>query len=252
MFAFTSLYGRRRIQNACALTYCTGMKSLSSTGCYNLARWFPQDEQALKDVAAAAKLEKNQVELVKHDHMQRRISSKADIYFLDIVSRPDVKNRSKFVADEKSGSLRMIQDLMAIETFLNQREISCLSIKSSQATRLTFLHCLVNESEKAGEKNMVLLVRSSSLTKQVIYFAPSWGKESAMMRCILKHPGTNIVTQSNVRSFCEYYRTKYKINPITYPELSTLKEMKPETSLCVLASHPGFKYESVADVSKPF
>lgn len=209
MFAFTSLYGRRRIQNACALTYCTGLKSLSLTGCYNLARWFPQDEQALKNVAAAAKLEKNQVELVKHDHMQRRISSEADIYFLDIVSHPDVKNRSKFEADEKPGSLRMIQDLMAIETFFNQREISCLNIQSSQATRLTFLHCLVNESEKAGEKNMVLLVRSSSLIKQVIYFASSWGKESAMMRCILKHPGTNIVTQSNVRSFCEYYRTKY-------------------------------------------
>lgn len=203
----------------------------------------------MKDVAAAAKLEKNQIELVKHDYMQRRISSEADIYFLDIVSRPDVKKHSEFEADEKSEAFRLSQDLMDVETFLNQREISCLSVQSSQARRLNFLHCLVNE---AGERNMVLLVRSLSLTKQVIYFASSWRKESAMMRCLLEHPGTNIVTQSNVRSFCEYHRTKYEINPITYPELFTLKEMKPETNLCVLASHPSFKYESCGGCVKTF
>lgn len=225
------------------------LKSLSSTGSFNLERWFPQDEQALKDVAAAAKLEKNQIELVKHDHMQRRISSEADIYFLDMVSRPDVKNHSEFEADEKSESFWLSQDLMNIETFLNQREISCLSVQSSQARRLNFLHCLVNE---AGKRNMVLLVRSLSLTKEVIYFASSWRKESAMMRCLLEHPGTNIVTQSNVRFFCEYYRTKYKTNPIKYPELSTLKEMKPEKTSVFSPLTLASNTNHVADVSKLF
>lgn len=90
----------------------------------------------MKDVAAAAKLEKNQIELVKHDHMQRRISSEADIYFLDIVSRPDVKKHSEFETDEEPGPLKLSEEMIDIETFLDQNERSCLSVRISQMKRL--------------------------------------------------------------------------------------------------------------------
>lgn len=61
VFAFKCLYGHRSIQKACEHQYCTCLRSLSSTGFYNLDRWFLQDEQALDDVSTAANLAKNQM-----------------------------------------------------------------------------------------------------------------------------------------------------------------------------------------------
>lgn len=143
VFAFTSLYGHTSIQNACELKYCTDLNSLSSRGCHNLNRWFPQVDQALNEVGAAAKAAKYQMKMSKNDHIQRRISTEADIYFSDVISRHDVKIRSKIDPVKIPEPLYDSQEIMDIERFLDQSKISCLSVQTSQLKRYGFLHCLV-------------------------------------------------------------------------------------------------------------
>lgn len=96
-------------------------------------RWFPQDEQALYDVGAAVKLAKNHVEVRKHDHMQRRISTEADVFFSDVVSRLDVKINLDIEPDGEPRTAELSQEILDIEMFLEKSEISCLRVRTSQS-----------------------------------------------------------------------------------------------------------------------
>lgn len=127
------MYDHIEVKKACAHRYFTGLKSLSSTACYNLDRWFPQDEQALYDVGAAVKLATNHVEVRKHDHMQRRISTEADVFFSDVVSRLDVKINLDIEPDGEPKTAELSQEILDIEMFLEKSEISCLRVRTSQS-----------------------------------------------------------------------------------------------------------------------
>lgn len=94
--------------------------------------------------------------MMRRDYIRMRSSTEADIYFSVVISRLEVKVCSKIETDKEPEPLYVSQDIIDIETFLDQSEIACLSVETSQSSRLRFLNCLVKEEV---ERKKFLLVR---------------------------------------------------------------------------------------------
>lgn len=141
--------------------------------------------------------------------MQRRISTEADVHLSNIISRLDARINLHIEPDEEPKTPELSQENHGYRN-VSPSEQNILTYRTNKPIETTsILHCLVKE---VGERNMVLLVRTLSLTQQVIYFDSSSRKESAVIRCF----------------------QRYRANP------------------CVLVSHTSFKYESCSECVKNF
>ncbi|CCI47964.1 unnamed protein product [Albugo candida] len=234
VFAFPSFYTPSRIQNNCAEKYCISLNSLSSTTCNNLDRIFPQDKKTLRHLGNLANRVENKIAMAKPDQFQGFVSSQEDLYFRHLLSEPDTGVDSEIKPSNFAKHVKLREEIQAIEEFLDQTKITCLRIETDQKFRLRFMHCLI---KSVGDKTKVILIRSTSLTQQVIFLESTLVTADFGKYCKEDYSGSSITAANDPHSFCEYYRTKYKINVYLYPELSTLAKAKPQREPCILVSH---------------
>lgn len=232
VFAFTSFYAHIKIQENCAKNYCGSIYPLSAIACYHLNHIFPRDEKILQYAGHSAKHVQNQIETVTPDHNGLK-SSELDIFFLSVVSRRDFGSDSPASLDIDPRYVQTHPEIFNIEKFLQQPKISCLRIRSTQSNRLTSLRCLIL---RAGDRNLVVLVRHITLTEQIIFVEPAFIQAIFPNECERQYTGSRIIAPKNPLVFCDFYLTKYKIKPYRYPELSTLTTAEPEP--CFLSNHP--------------
>lgn len=218
-----------------------------STACGNLDRMFSQDKLILHDVDNPVKPVEHQIEMLRTDNVQVRYASGTDIYFRYLLSRRDYASGTQISVSKNKKYVPVRQESSIIENILRQDELSCMSIRTSQKNRFHFLGCLVNI---ALYRNFVVLVRSVSLTEQIIFLASSWVKSGFGQHCQKQFEGSHIVASPNHLPICEYYHSIYKINPSMHLDLSKLKKAKAKS--CVLVSLSILNYGSIHNCVEAF
>lgn len=236
LFAFTTEHSQDTIHNHCFITYCMGMRWISTAACEKLNRIFPNDERILHEVGTAAMELYNKAYSATdcidpaNGNSCGFISSKPDIDFRLMMSQ--LNTNYVFKQDfsvKKTLKVKPYQTAI-LEQFLEVSTMSCAFVSTPQTKRLSFFTCIV---ESLAGNNGMLLLSSVSMSKIIILYDANVVSAACLMSCQSIKTGVLAKVTLMDLSQCNDYRSHQKSDPNVYPELSMFKNMLPGINSCL-------------------